>query len=108
MIIGPIDAPQLAKLADGAARAAIAMSQPMWGLWVAQVYGRVSVVAPESVVERLGELVMRFPAEMAEAIEQLAMHARTLGASPQDASALAALERVRCSVPPLATSRAPS
>jgi hypothetical protein len=104
----PIDAEQLAKLADGAARAALALGEPMWGLWVAQVYRRVSFVVPEDVVGHMGELVARFPADMAEPIEQLAAHVRTLDAKPEEAGALAALERVRSSVPPMASSRAPS
>jgi len=105
----PIDSPQLAKLADGAARAAMALNDPMWGLWVAQVYRRVPLVMPEEVVERLGELVSRFPTDMAEPVEQLAAYARTLQATPQEAPALAALERVRSSVPPIASQRgAPS
>src|SRR6187401_84341 len=50
-----IDAAQLAKLADGAARASIALADATWGLWVAQVYRRVPIVMPEPIVERLGE-----------------------------------------------------
>lgn len=96
-----IDAAQLAKLADGAARASVALGDPTWGLWVAQIYRRVPVVMPEEVVDRLGELVARFPLDLADAVEQLAAHSRTLRVAPNEASALAALERVRSSVPPL-------
>jgi hypothetical protein len=96
----PIDAPPLAKLADGAARASIALSDATWGLWVTHVYRRVPIVMPEPVVERVGELVARFPTDMAGPIEQLAAHARTLPTSQEEAGALAALERVRSSVPP--------
>ena len=103
----PIDGLQLAKLADGAARASIALSDSTWGLWVAQVYRRVPLVMPEQVVERLGELVARFPMDMAEAVEQLAAYSRTLHVAPDEAPALAALERVRSSVPPLAHAAKP-
>ena len=96
-----IDGAQLAKLADGAARASVALGDPTWGLWVAQVYRRVPLVMPEQLVDRLGELLARFPIDMAEAVEQLAAHSRTLHAAPEEASALAALERVRSTVPPL-------
>jgi hypothetical protein len=96
-----VDGIQLAKLADGAARASIALSDATWGLWVAQVYRRVPLVVPEEVVERLAELVARFPVDMADAVEQLAMYSRTLRVAPDEAPALAALERVRSSVPPL-------
>lgn len=103
----PIDGPQLAKLADGAARASIALADSTWGLWVAQVYRRVPLVMPEQVVERLAALVAQFPVDMAEPIEQLANYARTLDLAPHDASALAALERVRSSVPPIAYAAKP-
>ena len=96
-----IDGSQLAELADGAAQASIALADSTWGLWVAQVYRRVPLVMPEHVVERLGELVARFPMDMAEPVEQLAAYARTLGNTPEEASALAALERVRSSFPPI-------
>lgn len=101
----PMDGAQLAKLAVGAARASLALSDPMWGTWVAQVYRRVPLVAPEEVVQKLSELVARFPADMAEPVEQLAAHARTLNATPQDRPAIAALERVRASVPPMAQAK---
>lgn len=105
----PIDGAQLAKLADGAARAALAVGEPTWGLWVAQVYRRVPLVIPEVVVDRLGELVTRFPLDLAEPVEQLAAYTRTLQATPDEAPALAALERVRSSIPPLlATAKPPS
>lgn len=101
----PVDGPQLAKLADGAARASMALADPMWASWVAQVYRRVPLVVPEAVVQRLQELVTRFPADMAEPVEALAIHARTLQPSPEEAPALAALERLRSSVPRLAAHR---
>lgn len=101
----PVDGPQLAKLADGAARASMALADPTWASWVAQVYRRVPLVVPEPIVQRLHELVTRFPADMAEPVEALAIHARTLQPSPEEAPALAALERLRSSVPPLAAHR---
>ncbi|MBN9167002.1 MAG: FHA domain-containing protein [Myxococcales bacterium] len=104
----PVDGPQLAKLADGAARAALALGDPTWGQWVAQVYRRVPLIMPEEVVARLGELVARFPTDMAEPVEQLAAYSRTLRVAPDEAPALAALERVRSSVPPLAHAAKPS
>jgi hypothetical protein len=62
---------------------------------------------PEEVVERLGELVARFPMDMAEPVEALAVYSRTLAAAPDEAGALAALERVRSSVPPIAHAAKP-
>jgi hypothetical protein len=96
-----IEPAQLAKLADGASRASVALGDPTWGLWVAQIYRRVPIVMPEEVVHRLGELVARFPLDLADAVEQLAVHSQTLHVAPSEAPALAALERVRSSVPPL-------
>jgi hypothetical protein len=97
-----IDAPQLAKLAVGAARASLALGDATWGVWVAQVYRRVPLVMPEEVVVRLGELTVRFPEDMAEPVEQLATHALTVPASPAEGPAIAALERVRATLAPLA------
>ena len=100
-----VDGPQLAKLADGAARASLALQDPTWGSWVAQVYRRVPLVVPEQVVMRLGELATHFPADMAAPVEALAVYSRTLQASPDEGPALAALERLRSSVPHLAAPR---
>ncbi|HVJ90055.1 MAG TPA: FHA domain-containing protein, partial [Labilithrix sp.] len=58
-----VDPAQLAKLADGAARASLVLADSTWGRWVAQVYLRVPGVIPEDLVGRLGELVARFPVE---------------------------------------------
>lgn len=96
----PVDPAQLAKLADGAARASLALDDSTWGLWVAQVYRRVPLIVPEDIVDRLSELLARFPTDMADAVEALAAHSRTLKSSPEDVGAIAALERVRSSVPP--------
>lgn len=104
----PIDGAQLAKLAVGAARASMVLADATWGQWVAQVYRRVPLVIPEEVVERLGELVAQFPMDMAEPVEQLAAHSRTLPIAPDEAPALAALERVRSSVPPIAHAAKPA
>jgi hypothetical protein len=95
-----IDGVQLAKVADGAARASLALTDSTWGLWVAHVYRRVPLVMPQEVVDRLAEVVARFPMDMAEAVEQLTAYARTLVIAPDEAGAVAALERVRSSVPP--------
>jgi hypothetical protein len=96
----PIDAPQLAKLAVGAARASLALGDSTWGVWVAQVYRRVPLVMPEEVVVKLAELTARFPEDMADPVEQLATYARTVPSSPAEGPAIAALERVRASVAP--------
>lgn len=98
----PIDAAQLAKLAHGAARASIALNDSTWAVWVAQVYRRVPLVMPEDVVHKLGELVSAFPHDMADPVNQLANHARTVPSSPAEGPAIAALERVRASVAPMA------
>lgn len=101
----PIDSPQLAKLAVGAASASLVLDDPTWGLWVAQVYRRVPMVAPEEVVGKIAELIVRFPVDMAEPLEQLARHASTLPTSPTEAPAVAALERIRASVAPMASAK---
>lgn len=97
-----VDGEQLAMLADGAARASLALSDSTWGRWIAQVYRRVPLVIPEEVVERLAEVAAQFPLDMAEPVEQLAAHTRTLQVAPGEEPALAALERVRSSIPPTA------
>ncbi len=96
-----VDSGQLAKLAVGAARASAALGDPMWALWVAQIYRRVPHVVPEELVSTLGDVATRFPADMADALDLLAAHQQTLAASPEEALALAALERVRASVLPM-------
>jgi hypothetical protein len=100
-----IDAPQLAKLALGAARASLALGDSTWAVWVAQVYRRVPLVMPEEVVSKLAELAARFPHDMADPVEQLATHTRTVPSSPAEGPAIAALERVRASVAPMAASK---
>lgn len=101
----PIDAPQLAKLAVGAARASLALDDSTWAIWMAQVYRRVPLVMPEEVVVKLGELAARFPHDMAEPVEQLATYVRTVPSSPAEGPAIAALERVHASVAPMAASK---
>lgn len=102
-----IDPTQLANLALGASRASLALGDATWGVWVAQVYRRVPFVMPEEVVQRLSELSARYPTDMAEPVEQLTAHARTLEATPKDSPAMAALERVRASVVPMAQAKSP-
>jgi hypothetical protein len=101
-----IDAPQLAKLAVGAARASLALDDSTWAVWIAQVYRRVPIVMPEEVVAKLGELVARFPTDMADPVHQLATYVRTVPSSPAEGPAIAALERVRASVAPFTASAA--
>lgn len=102
-----IDAAQLAKLALGAARASLALSDATWAVWMAQVYRRVPIVMPEEVVQTLGELAARFPIDMAEPVEQLTEHVRKVPSTPAEGPAIAALERVRASVAPMAASAKP-
>jgi hypothetical protein len=102
-----LDPAQLQKLALGAARASIALGDPTWAIWVAQVYRRVPVVVPEDVVQRIGELAMKFPADLAEPLDQLCKHSSSLPSSPDDAPAVAALERVRASIVPMAAAAKP-
>lgn len=97
-----IEPSQLAKLAHGAARASIALNDSTWAVWVAQVYRRVPLVMPEDVVQKLGELAAAFPHDMADPVNQLANYARTVPSSPAEGPAIAALERVRASVAPMA------
>jgi hypothetical protein len=89
-----IDPPQLAKLALGAARASLALEDPTWAVWMAQVYRRVPLVMPDEVVAKLGELAVRFPEDMAEPVVQLAAFVRTVPSSPADAPALAAIAQL--------------
>jgi hypothetical protein len=91
----PIDVPQLAKLAVSAARASLDSNDPTWGVWVAQVYRRVAQVAPLEVVDVVAQLTAQFPNDMADAVEHLVSHVRSIPAGPQDAPAIAALERLR-------------
>ena len=100
-----IDAAQLSKLAEGAARASLALDDSTWAVWVAQVYRRVPLVMPEEVVNKLSELASRFPHDMADPGEQLAVHVRTVPSTPAEAPAIAALELVRASVAPMSASK---
>lgn len=93
-----VDPEQLAKLADAAGRAALAIGDPRWGQCIVQVYRRVPLLVPEQIVRRLGEIASRFPREMAEPIEQLAAHARDLAVSSGEVPVVAALDRIRSSV----------
>jgi len=103
----PIEAAQLAKLAVGAARASLALEDATWGVWVAQVYRRVPLVMPEEVVQKVADLAVRFPVDMAEPVEQLTAYVRTVPFAPEEGPAVAALERIRASVTPLAANAKP-
>lgn len=98
----PIEAAQLAKLALGAARASLTLEEATWAVWVAQVYRRVPLVMPEEVVQKLGELALRYPADMAEPVEQLTAHVRKVPAGPEQGAVIAALEQIRATVTPMA------
>lgn len=98
------DPEQLAKLADGAARASLTLGDPTWGLWVVQIYRRLPLVVPEDIVVRLGDVATRFPRDLAEPLDHLAAHARTLPAAQVETRAIDALERVRASMRPHAAS----
>ena len=101
-----IDAPQLAKLAEGAARASLSLDDSTWAVWVAQVYRRVPIVMPEDVVVKLGELAARFPQDMADPVEQLAAYVRTVPCSAAEGPAIGALERLCASLAPFSLSAA--
>lgn len=91
----PVESPQLSKLALSAARASLDSGDPTWGVWVAQVYRRVTEVAPLEVVDAVAQVTSRFPADMADAVDHLVTHTRSIPAGPGDAPAIAALERLR-------------
>jgi hypothetical protein len=95
-----VDEKQLAALVLAAAKTSLEAGDSTWGVWCAQVYRRVTFLPNAEVVGRLGDLANRFPAELVEAIEQLAQHCR--GAqrrlTPEETEALASLEQLRASL----------
>ncbi|WP_146652583.1 FHA domain-containing protein [Labilithrix luteola] len=103
-----VDGAQLAKLAFGAVRASLTLRDPTWGLWVAQVYRRVPLAVPHDVVGKLGELAVHFPVDMAEPVEHLVAHQRTLPMTAENFPAVEALERVSASVRPALRTAKPS
>lgn len=103
-----VDGAQLAKLAFGAVRASLTLRDPTWGLWVAQVYRRVPLVVPQDVVGKIGELAAHFPVDLAEPVEHLVAHQRTLPLTAEHSPAVEALERVSASVRPAGLTAKPS
>ena len=102
VVVGaPIDAAQLASLAQAAAKASIASSEPTWGIWVAQIYRRVNQVPTPEVVDRLVDLTEKFGREVATPIVQLADHLRqntrpgTHPATLESAEVIARIEQLR-------------
>jgi hypothetical protein len=95
-----VDARQLATLADAAARVSLDSGDPTWGCWAAQVYRRVPHVPPCELIERLAELVGRYPAEISEAVDILAAHCATVrrAMSDEETAAIARLEQLRTSL----------
>ncbi len=104
---GVVDPVELEQLALGAARASVTLDDPTWGVWVADVYGRVPVLASEEVVAKLGELAARFPHEMAAPVEQLVAHARNVAPSEAHPPSLVALERVGAALAAFPRANAP-
>lgn len=95
-----VDGDALAKLAAEALNASLALRDPTWGLWVVQVYRRVMMMMPDDVIEKLGDLASTFPGDMAEPVERLVAHAESLAPTPERASSVAALQKIRSSIHP--------
>ena len=94
-----IDARQLATLAVAATRISLDSDDPTWGSWAAQVYRRVTFIPPAEVIERLAQLGPRH-AEVAEAIEALVLHCRTVTRplADDETEVIARLEQLRASL----------
>ena len=92
-----IDAPQLASLAGAAAQTSLAADDPTWGVWVADIYRRLTRIPPPRVVDRLIELSERFGPDMKAPVAKLAelLRANARAATPEDGEALARLEHLR-------------
>ncbi len=96
----PVDGRQLATLANAAARVSLESGDPMWGCWAAQVYRRVDHVPPPEVIDRLAELVSRYPVDLGDAVDGLALHCRKIdrALTDEETQAMARLEQLGASV----------
>ena len=96
----PIDPRQLATLSLAAARVSAESGDPTWGCWAAQVYRRVEHVPYVALVDKLTELATRHPGEIAEAVDLLTTHCRSIDRrlSNDETEALARLEQLRASL----------
>jgi hypothetical protein len=92
-----IDAKQLQTLSVAAAKMSLDLGDATWGSWVAQIHRRMSTVPAAPVVDTFAGLVARFPQEIGEALDELALHCRGAAASlsEEDARSLARLEELR-------------
>jgi hypothetical protein len=90
---------QLQALSMAAAKMSHDLGDATWGSWVAQIHRRMSTVPAAPVVDSLAGLAARFPEEIGEAVNDLAVHCRGVGTlSEEDARSLARLEQLRAGV----------
>jgi len=93
-----VDAAELSRLAEGAAKASVVFEDPSWVTWISRAYVRASLVPPERVVAHLAQAVSRFPDSLAAHIVELETHARSLASTASEGASVAALERLAASV----------
>ncbi len=96
-----LDGEQLELLAVAAAKTSLGSNDPVWGVWVPQIYRRLGRIPPKGVIDQLVELAGKFGrdarGELRAAVVALVDH--LLGtvpvASDEDAQALARLEQLK-------------
>ena len=96
----PVDAKRLELVAHAAARLALSTQEPEWGRWVADVYRRTTMHVPVALLDKLAEIARLERADLTDTVEQLLVHARSLGPprSDDDRRSLAQLETLRASL----------
>ena len=96
----PVDPKRLELVAQAAARLALSAQEPEWGRWVAEVYRRTTALPPVAVIDKLMDIGRLERADLTDAVEQLLVHARSLGPprSDDDRRSLAQLETLRASL----------
>jgi hypothetical protein len=95
---GPIDPKALASLALQAAATTQVTNDPTWGLWIFDAYRRTGTVPPLEVVERLWDIVGKYPGIVRPGLGALLEHFRAGGksaASTAEVEVLARLEQMR-------------
>lgn len=92
-----IDGPQLASLAQAAAKTSLASDDPTWGVWVAEVYRRSSRIPPGPVIDALTDLAEKFGPDMKTPVLKLADHLRATAraTTSDDAEGIARVEHLR-------------
>jgi hypothetical protein len=92
-----VDRKQLALLASAAVQTSLAANDPTWGIWVPDVYRRVSRPPPLDVIEALAEFAGKWAPQLRPPVVELTDQLRTTSrsASQGEIDSLARLEQLR-------------